>query len=57
MSEKQYRHALHLLNTAIALFERTDRPESIRRRLRALSIELDLLRAGIRQVPAHSARN
>lgn len=57
MTERQYRHALHLLNTAIALFERTGRPAAIRRQLRALGLELDLLRAGIRQAPAHTARN
>ena len=57
MTEQEYRHALHLLNTALALFERSDRPASIRRQLRALSLELDLLRAGIRQVPARTARN
>jgi len=57
MTEHEYRHALHLLNKALALFERSDRPESIRRRLRELSLELDLLRAGIRQVPAVSGRN
>lgn len=57
MTEREYRQALELLNQALALFERTDRPQDIRRRLSALSLELDLLRAGIRQVPAESARN
>lgn len=57
MTEKEYRHALHLLNTALAIFERTDRPESIRRELSALCLELDLLRASIRQAPANSSRN
>jgi hypothetical protein len=57
MTDQEYRHALHLLNKALALFERSDRPESIRRKLRELSIELDLLRAGIRQVPAVTSRN
>lgn len=57
MTEREYRQALELLNQALALFERTDRPRDIRRRLSALSLELDLLRAGIRQVPAHSSRN
>lgn len=57
MTDQEYQQALHLLNKALALFERSDRPENIRRRLRQLSLELDLLRAGIRQAPAVSARN
>lgn len=57
MTDHEYRHALHLLNAAIELFERTGRPENFRRRLRQLSLELDLLRAQIRQVPANSGRN
>ncbi len=57
MTDREYRHALHLLNLALELFERTDRPAAVRRQLRALSLELDLLRAQFRQVPATSRRN
>jgi hypothetical protein len=58
MTETDYRHALILLDTALTLFERRrDRPEILRRRLRALSLELDLLRAGLRQSRVSLRRN
>lgn len=58
MTEAEYRHTLRLLTTALVLFEqRRDRPALLRRRLRALTLELELLRAQLRQPRASLRRN
>jgi hypothetical protein len=58
MNDADYRHLLQLLHTALALCDR--RPASSvqqRRRLRAIRIELELLRARFRRPVACLQRN
>lgn len=57
MTEQEYRHALHLLDTALALFERPHPPATLRRHVAALALQFDLLRASLLQAPAPTARN
>jgi hypothetical protein len=60
MSPTDYHDALRLLNTALAVVEQrhiSGRPAGLRRRLRGISLQLDLLRARLRQPPAHLQRN
>ena len=59
MSPTDYRDALRLLNTALDVVEKryAARPAGLRRRLRTLSLELDLLRTRMRQPSARLQRN
>lgn len=59
MSQTDYRDALRLLNEALAIVERRDalQPDHVRRRIRRLSLELDLLRVRLRQPAAYTRRN
>jgi hypothetical protein len=59
MSTTDYRDALRLLNTALDVVEKrhVGRPQRLRRRLRAISLELDLLRARLHQPPVSLRRN
>lgn len=57
MTEHEYRHALHLLDTALALFENPHPPATLRRDVATLALQFDLLRAGLLQAPATTARN
>lgn len=59
MTATDYRDTLRLLDTALALFsQHQDRqPRRLRRELRQLNREFDLLRARLGQAPAASQRN
>lgn len=59
MTPTDYRDTLHLLDTAIGLFSRLEsaEPEMLRRKLRELNREFDLLRARLGQPPASLQRN
>jgi hypothetical protein len=59
MNDADYRDALRLLNSTLALVEkhRAAQPAALRRRIRNLSLRLDLLRARLRQPAANVERN
>jgi hypothetical protein len=59
MSHTDYRDALRLLNTALDVVEKryAAHPGRLRRRLRTISLELDLLRARLRQPSVSLQRN
>lgn len=59
MTDANLRDALKLLDTAVSLLrrDRTKTPEQLRRELRILSLEFDLLRLRLGQPAAHEARN
>jgi hypothetical protein len=58
MRTADYRDALRLVAAAIALIERRRvYRDGLRRRLRRLSLEADLLRARLRQAPVCLQRN
>ena len=59
MTPENFRDALHLLDSTLALFESrhdTD-PFELRRQLRSLSLEMDLLRVRLGQPAAAWERN
>lgn len=58
MTDAEFRHALRLLDSAKALLsDRAPSHDALRSELRRLVVELELLRAQVSQVPAHSCRN
>ena len=59
MSATDYHDALRLLNQALDAVEKRHvlRSATLRRRLRSLSLELDLLRVRLQQPPARLQRN
>lgn len=58
MTAADFRDALHLLDSAIALLRRSPRPsENSRRELRELSVQFDLLRARLGQPQPEWQRN
>ena len=58
MNDADYRYLLHLLNTTLALFrQRTAKPDDVRRRFRAISREIALLRARFGQPAPCLQRN
>jgi hypothetical protein len=58
MTHTDYRDALQLLESVITLIEaRRARHDRLRRRLRRLSLQADLLRVALGQVPPSSQRN
>ena len=58
MSTPDYREALRLIESAIALLERRRVYSSgVVQKIRRLSLETDLLRARLRQAPVCSQRN
>jgi hypothetical protein len=59
MTHADFRDTLHLLDSAIALLHpgRTADPEAIRRQLRTLSLEFDLLRERLGRTTADVQRN
>ena len=59
MNETDYRDALRLLNSALDVVGRRDaqRTSRLRQRIRALSLQVDLLRARLQQPPAQMQRN
>lgn len=58
MSTPDYREALRLIESAIALLERRRiYPLRVAQEIRRLALETDLLRARLRQAPVCSQRN
>ena len=59
MSYAEYRDALRLLNTTLAFVEkhRSARPAALERRIRRLSLRLDLLRVRLQQPSTRLQRN
>jgi hypothetical protein len=59
MTPVDFRDALNLLDSALALIDRRDHsdPDAVRRRLRSIARELDLLRARLGQPAAELQRN
>lgn len=58
MSTPDYREALRLIESAIALLERRRvYPSGVAQEIRRLSLETDLLRARMQQAPVCSQRN
>lgn len=59
MTETDYRDALRLLDSALQAVGQQDsaRTSRLRRRIRALSLQVDLLRARLLQPPARLQRN
>jgi hypothetical protein len=59
MSPADFREVIRLLDSAVALFERSrqQKPHALRRRVRALTLEFDLLRTRLGQPSAHLGRN
>ena len=59
MSEAEYREAIRLLDRALDVVNKRDgsRTARLRKRIRALSLEVDLLRARLVQPPARLQRN
>ena len=59
MSHADYRATLRLLNSALALVKQghASRPAVLRRRLGVLSLQLELLRARLRQPATQLDRN
>lgn len=59
MRPTDYDETLRLLNTALALIEsrHLEEQEHLLERLNRLALKVDLLRAQMRQAPAHQQRN
>ena len=59
MSHADFRDTLQLLNTTLALVEQGQavRPFTLQRRIRKLSLHLDLLRVRLQQPPTRQQRN
>lgn len=59
MSHSDYSAALRLLDSALALVTKgyATRPATLRRRIRTLSLQLELLRARMRQPVSRLERN
>jgi hypothetical protein len=59
MTPADYLDALRLLNSSLALVEKQQArsPAALRRRIRRLSLQMDLLRARLRQPPTYLQRN
>ena len=59
MTPADFREVLHLLDSALSLFERRhhDNPARLRRELQVVSLKLDLMRVRLGQPTAASQRN
>jgi hypothetical protein len=59
MTPADFREVLHLLDSALSLFERRhhESPAALRRELRLVSLRLDLLRVRLGQPSATAQRN
>lgn len=59
MTPADFREVIRLLDSAVALFEHSpdDDPVAVQRKIRALALELDLLRVRLGQPSATLGRN